>query len=406
MKLKNKAVIFITAFLLTGATVFAFDGDISINSGSISFSTSNFLEGAATRIYASVTNHSQKDLLGIVRFTDNGNQIGADQAISIFGGSSDDIFVDWVPLYGDHRVAVKIYPWEPEIDNPNNNWAVTEIFVAQDTDHDGITNSQDPDDDNDGVIDIEDDFPLNSSEQYDTDGDGAGDNKDNDDDNDGVPDEYDDLPLDPNETIDSDGDGIGNVADTDDDNDGLSDTEEENMKTDPVMEDTDGDSFNDKEDAFPLNQEEWLDTDNDKIGNNQDTDDDNDGLGDEQDEYPLNKGPIIKLEKEEYTVGILEKEKFDGSPSYDEDGEIVSYIWEINGIQKEGNAISHIFRTKGKHTVKLTVTDDSGESRTAEFQVNVMNLQLYKQLAILLIIIMLAMILYIKYIAEAKNSVN
>ena len=43
----------------------------------------------------------------------------------------------------------------------------------------------DPDDDNDGVVD-EDAFPLNSKETVDTDGDGMGNTADLDDDNDGV----------------------------------------------------------------------------------------------------------------------------------------------------------------------------------------------------------------------------
>ena len=46
----------------------------------------------------------------------------------------------------------------------------------------------DTDDDNDGVPDNQDAFPLDSSEQSDYDLDGVGDNLDNDDDNDGIAD--------------------------------------------------------------------------------------------------------------------------------------------------------------------------------------------------------------------------
>ena len=61
---------------------------------------------------------------------------------------------------------------------PNNNLVTKEIFVAQDTDHDGIPNNEDPDDDNDGVADENGRFPpYKNSEQYDTDGDGQGDNQ-------------------------------------------------------------------------------------------------------------------------------------------------------------------------------------------------------------------------------------
>ena len=68
--------------------------------------------------------------------------------------------------------------------------------------------------------------PLNPNVGLDTDGDGIPDSRDPDDDNDGVKDIDDDLPLDPNETSDYDGDGIGDNADTDDDNDGFEDTVE------------------------------------------------------------------------------------------------------------------------------------------------------------------------------------
>jgi len=43
---------------------------------------------------------------------------------------------------------------------------------------DGIVNVADPDDDNDGVRDVVDAFPLDASEQLDSDRDGVGDNAD------------------------------------------------------------------------------------------------------------------------------------------------------------------------------------------------------------------------------------
>ncbi len=55
-----------------------------------------------------------------------------------------------------------------------------------DTDEDTLMDCHDPDDDNDGILDGEDDFPLDGEESVDTDEDGTGDNADIDDDNDGV----------------------------------------------------------------------------------------------------------------------------------------------------------------------------------------------------------------------------
>jgi Leucine-rich repeat (LRR) protein len=47
-----------------------------------------------------------------------------------------------------------------------------------DTDGDGIEDGTDTDDDNDGVLDVDDAFPLDATESVDTDGDGIGDNSD------------------------------------------------------------------------------------------------------------------------------------------------------------------------------------------------------------------------------------
>jgi len=114
-----------------------------------------------------------------------------------------------------------------------------------DTDADGIPDGLDGDDDNDGVADTSDAFPLDANESVDTDGDGIGNNADLDDDNDGVADATDAFPLNASESVDTDGDGIGNNADTDDDNDGLSDADETTYGTSPINSDTDGDGDSD-----------------------------------------------------------------------------------------------------------------------------------------------------------------
>ena len=92
-----------------------------------------------------------------------------------------------------------------------------------DTDGDGIGNNADDDDDGDGAVDGIDAFPLDAAESLDTDGDGIGNNADQDDDADGVGDASDVFPLDPNESVDYDGDGIGDNSDQDVDGDGYDD---------------------------------------------------------------------------------------------------------------------------------------------------------------------------------------
>lgn len=81
----------------------------------------------------------------------------------------------------------------------------------------------------------------------DSDGDGLDDAVDPDDDNDGVPDDSDAFPLDANENTDTDNDGVGNNADTDDDDDGLADDVEVGLGTNPLIADTDGDGYDDGE---------------------------------------------------------------------------------------------------------------------------------------------------------------
>jgi len=90
------------------------------------------------------------------------------------------------------------------------------ITVLLDTDGDGTPDVTDPDDDNDGVLDVDDAFPLDASESVDTDGDGVGNNADTDDDNDGMPDSWEiENGLDPldaaDASLDPDGDGLTNL---------------------------------------------------------------------------------------------------------------------------------------------------------------------------------------------------
>ena len=182
---------------------------------------------------------------------------------------------------------------------------VIAMFVANDSDNDGIPddedncplignadqtntdsdangNACDDDDDNDDIPDGEDGYPLIAiGDRLDTDGDGipndcdtdcAGMSADADDDNDGVDDTSDAFPLDPTEQSDTDldgvgdngdncptapnpnqtnfdGDSLGDLCDPDDDNDGLTDTQEVELGTDRVNRDSDGDGWSDKEEV-------------------------------------------------------------------------------------------------------------------------------------------------------------
>lgn len=212
-----------------------------------------------------------------------------------------------------------------------------------DTDNDGIDNIMDSDDDNDGVLDDDDAFPLDLDETSDSDLDGLGDNADNDDDNDGIEDQLDAFPLDSSETTDSDadgvgdnsdafpndpdewadtdGDGTGNNADTDDDGDGVLDLDDQ-FPLDPARSlDSDNDGVADNEDAFPNDSSEWSDLDGDGIGDNFDPDVDGDGAVNEEDEFPLD-GTRIDLRSVKFvTWNVLSEIGAKAGSSGDSDGD-------------------------------------------------------------------------------------
>jgi hypothetical protein len=168
-----------------------------------------------------------------------------------------------------------------------------------DTDLDGISDSEDFDDDGDGINDYDEELigtdPLNADsngdgvldgdEDYDQDGIiNSNESNENsfveidfdqngihdlicaqDDDGDGFHNLIDAFPNDETENLDTDSDGVGNNADEDDD----------------------GDSVVDSDDHFPFDPSESIDSDGDGIGNNADNDDDDDGLLDDDDFSPL-----------------------------------------------------------------------------------------------------------------------
>ncbi len=391
-----------------GGIAYAQDSaDLLLTPESVYFSQEVFLEGTPVTIYATIQNTSNQDLLGTVQFYNEttGSQIGSDQTVSVFSNKTDDIFIQWTPYqWGEHTINIIVDPWDSAGDDPSNNRVVKTVTVLQDTDYDGIPNIEDPDDDNDGVPDQEDAFPLDATEWVDTDGDRIGDNADPDDDNDGVPDQEDAFPHNPLEWSDYDEDGIGDNEDPDDDNDGLSDDDEIILQTDPKNADTDGDGFLDGEDAFPHNPLEWSDYDEDGIGDNEDPDDDNDGLLDTEDQYDNNKGPTIIIQGN--TVQAIKNRliTLSAANSYDEDGSIAGIQWILNnGETQTGPVFTYLITDEDDITVSVAVIDDHGESRKESFTITVFNLDFYLAGAMIWIIIVLAIVIYLKYSSRAKR---
>lgn len=357
--------------ILTPVLTKAFSRDLVLPPSNINFNANTFLEGRTIRIYAKITSASTEDLLGVVKFFDNGTQIHGDQPISVLAKNEDSVFVDWAPSQGEHKIKISLIPFEETEDNPANNTFEKTITVLADTDRDGTPNIEDTDDDNDGVPDDKDAFPLNKNESLDSDGDSIGNNKDDDDDNDGIKDAQDAFPVDATESIDTDKDGIGNNSDLDDDGDGLPDLDELKLGTDPLKPDTDGDGVNDKEDAYPLDPTQSRDFDRDGISDEKDNDADNDGIPKETDINDTNLGPQVNITSDGKAISkIIYPNKtvtFESVTSIDPDGKIVKAQWSLDGQEQTGENLKISFPSSGSHKLVLKLTDDKGESREKKF---------------------------------------
>ena len=461
-------LLFLFSTVLTSA---AFENDLSLKQEELIFQpAAGVLVGDAVRIYTKVWNHSTLDLTGVVKFFVNGTQIATDQPISVqSGGVPDEVFIIWqAEARGNYTIKAELFPNKKEGDDPKNNSVRKNLFVDIDTDRDGVGNRVDIDDDNDGLNDederkkntnplkqdtdgdgspncndLRDKFPLNAKECSDTDNDGIGNNADPDDDNDGLLDVRegeiktdplnpdtdgdglpncndlrDKFPLNEKECLDDDGDGVGNNSDAfpndpretlDCDQDGIGNN------ADP---DDDNDGTKDAQDALPCNPDETQDCDQDGIGDNADPDDDNDGaldeedafvcdpveakdndgdgLGDNADPNDNNLGPR-PVAGGDRTVILGEVVAFDASLSSDADGEVVHFVWNFgdSSPKVEEAVTEHIFKRTGEFVTRLTVTDNAGESRVQEILVVVENLPWLKNTIFWLMWILLLLLIYI-----------
>ncbi len=79
--------------------------------------------------------------------------------------------------------------------------------------------------------------------------------------------------------------------------------------------------------------------------------------------------PVIAFSPERILPGTIVN--FDASRSYDPDGQIISYKWEINGELVSSEVSFNRALASGTYRIKLTVTDNQGASSNKEILINV-----------------------------------
>ena len=190
---------------------------------------------------------------------------------------------EWVPAPGAERVSKSILKTVV----PSFLIVTSLLFVILSPSLSPIQSIKDSD--GDGYADDIDVFDSNPREWFDTDGDGLGNNQDDcpdqfgdstidrigcqDFDSDGYSDLNDSFPLDPSEWLDSDEDGWGDNQDDCDNQAGDSYQDQNGCL------DSDSDGWSDEGDPFPTDETQWMDTDGDGWGDNQ--------SGNDPDEFPF-----------------------------------------------------------------------------------------------------------------------
>ncbi len=219
--MKKRALLFIFAGMLLATPSWAALYDLQLSSEDIVLQPRYPIAKQPVRIYATVQNLGERDTEATIEFFDGERKIGSKFVSVRTGGRPDEVWLEWTPMSeGDHLLRVRLVSDSDTPDEDLSNGTATfEVYADRDTDEDTYPDRVDQDDDNDGTLDVNDQFPLDPRRQKDTDNDGIDDKEDN-----------------------------------DIDNDGLTNAQEREVGTDPLRRDTDGDGVGDKDDVYPLDR--------------------------------------------------------------------------------------------------------------------------------------------------------
>ena len=171
------AAIVVAASLLLPFAVSAevFTYDLGVGNRDLTFSKGSLVSGEKVRIYARVTNHGTLDLQGYVTFYQGETLVGDSQVITVRPDNSyDDVWVDFTVPAGSFNIRGEIKGTSPQDQDPTNDVAISQTFYPlPDADGDGIADANDDcktvananqaDRDHDGIGDVCDSYPDDST---------------------------------------------------------------------------------------------------------------------------------------------------------------------------------------------------------------------------------------------------
>lgn len=155
---------------------------------SVSLASPTTSVGQSQKVYATIDNPCDEDVEGTAVFLVDGSFLGSKPFSVRAGGRIADTWVTWTPrTAGTATIRVEVNGTLDPSRAGTSAFASTGFLVEIDTDRDGIPDSLDEDDDNDGLTDAQEKALGTDPKQMDTD-------------HDGVDDKRDAFPLDPNKT--------------------------------------------------------------------------------------------------------------------------------------------------------------------------------------------------------------